>query len=64
MKYQVIWSNFAEIQLDRIFDYYIKNASVKVAKKIIRNLILAPNKLIKNPFLGPVEELLLGRKEN
>jgi len=61
---KVIWSDFAEKQLDDIFLYYCQKASVKVATKIIKNLILAPNKLIKNPYIGQVEELLSERKES
>ncbi|SNA79969.1 Putative plasmid stabilization system protein (fragment) [Flavobacterium psychrophilum] len=39
MSYKVIWSNFAESELDKIFEYYIEQASLKVAKKIIKNIL-------------------------
>jgi toxin ParE1/3/4 len=31
MSYKVVWSNFAESELDKIFEYYIEQASLKVA---------------------------------
>ena len=39
MSYKIVWSNFAESELDKIFDYYIENASRKVAEKILQNII-------------------------
>ncbi|CAM4214141.1 hypothetical protein GIHI108528_10310 [Gillisia hiemivivida] len=32
MNLEIIWSDFAEKQLDNIFKYYKKNASNRVAK--------------------------------
>lgn len=61
MTYKIIWSGFAESQLDEIFDYYEKEASPRVAKKILRGIIDEPQKLIKTPHLGPEEELLKQR---
>jgi plasmid stabilization system protein ParE len=55
---QIIWSDFAETQLDEIFDFYEKNASVRVAKKLLRGIIIAPKMLIKAPYIGQEEELL------
>ena len=34
MSYKIVWSNFAESELDKIFEYYIENASRKVAEKM------------------------------
>ena len=48
MSYKVIWSDFAENELDKIFKYYVKKASLKVAKKIIQNILAEPNRLIDN----------------
>ena len=63
MNFIVIWSGFAETQLDQIFEYYCNKASYKVATKIVRNLILKSQNLSHNPYIGAVEELLLKRKE-
>lgn len=62
MKLEIIWSGFAEKQLDEIFEYYNENASSRVAKKLIKNLLNEPNKLIKNPFIGQVEDFLKERE--
>ncbi len=55
MEFRVIWSEFAEIQLDEIFDYYKKEASVRVANKLVRNIILASQSLRDSPFTGQIE---------
>ncbi len=62
MVLKVIWSEFAEKQLDEIFEYYHKNISVNFARKIAHNILLETKKLEKNPFVGQVENLLIDRK--
>ncbi len=57
-KYKVVWSDFAIQQLDTIFDYYLENANYKVARKLVRNILLETEKLINNQELGQEEELL------
>lgn len=47
-KYKVVWSDFAIQQLDTIFDYYLENANYKVARKLVRNILLETEKLINN----------------
>ncbi len=59
--FEIIWSNFAEKELDRIFKYYSEVASVSIAKKILHKLISEPNKLLVNPNLGQREEFLMHR---
>ncbi|MCC4214190.1 type II toxin-antitoxin system RelE/ParE family toxin [Leeuwenhoekiella parthenopeia] len=61
---KIIWSEFAEMQLDDIFQYYVKKANITVAKKLLRELILEPNKLIDAPFIGQEEAILKDRKIN
>jgi len=36
MNLEIIWSDFAEKQLDDIFEYYEKNASNRVAKEMVQ----------------------------
>lgn len=62
MKLEIIWSEFAEKQLDGIFQYYNENATSGIAKKLIRNLLNEPKKLIKSPFIGQIENLLQERE--
>ena len=59
---QIIWSDFAESQLDEIFDFYKKKASLKVATKLVTGIINAPKKLIKAPYIVQEEELLKDRE--
>jgi plasmid stabilization system protein ParE len=59
MKFEIIWSNFAESQLDEIFEYYIEKASLKVAKKRLTE----PNRIVDNPEMVQIEDLLIDREE-
>ncbi|WP_438962819.1 type II toxin-antitoxin system RelE/ParE family toxin [Nonlabens sp.] len=59
---RIIWSAFAETQLDEIYEYYKNKAGKRIAKKLIYGLINEPNKLLKSPFIGQEEELLKDRK--
>jgi len=62
MTLKIIWSEFAETQLDEIYKYYEKEAGSKIAKKLMKGIINEPKKLIKTPFIGQEEELLKQRK--
>ena len=62
MVLEIIWSEFAETQLAEIYDYYEKRAGTRVAKKLVREIINEPKKLIKSPLMGQKEELLKRRK--
>ena len=64
MNYKVVWSDFAELQLDEIFEYYLENASLLVAQNLIEAIILEPNKLLKNPEIAQKEDLLANRNDN
>ena len=63
MSYEVIWSNFAESELDKIFEYYVEKASLKVALTLIQNILAEPNRLINNSEIFQVEDLLIDRVE-
>lgn len=62
MTLKIIWSEFAETQLDEIYEYYEKKASPSVAKKLLKGIINEPKKLIKAPQIGQEEELLKQRE--
>jgi toxin ParE1/3/4 len=62
MTLKIIWSEFAETQLDEIHEYYEKKASPRIAKKLLKGIINEPNKLIKTPLIGQEEELLIQRE--
>ncbi len=61
MEYKIIWSKFAQFQLDLIFNYYSEKVSVKLAKKIIVDIRNHITELSKSPFIGKREELLTDR---
>jgi toxin ParE1/3/4 len=58
MLLKIIWSEFAEYQLDEIYDYYKKNVSAVFAKKLVLEIIKEPNKLLEAPEIGQIEEFL------
>lgn len=62
MTLKIIWSDFAESQLDEIFRYYEKRASSRFAKDLINGIITAPDKLIKSACIGQLEDSLKNRK--
>lgn len=61
MKLELIWSEFAENQLDDIYEYYCDNVNMNVAQNIIESLLNEPKKLITNPYIGQLEDLLKER---
>lgn len=62
MKYKVIWSAFSEKQLDDVFEYYKNRTSIKIAKNIIQQIVLATEPLKTQPKLGHKETVLANRK--
>ena len=62
MAFEIIWSEFAETQLDQIYQYYEEKVNERLAKKIIKGIINEPKKLINLSFIGQEEELLKARK--
>lgn len=62
MRLKIIWSAFAETQLDEIYVYYEKKAGSKIAKKLLAGIIDEPKKLTRTPLIGQEEELLKQKK--
>ena len=62
MKLKIIWSDYAETQLDKIFEYYAENANDRVAKNLIQKIIAEPNRLLESPNSSQIEDLLLDRE--
>ena len=60
--FEIIWSDHAENELDKIFEYYTEFVSIRVAKNLIQKIIEEPNKLLSNPEISQREELLLDRE--
>ena len=62
IQFEIIWSDHAENELDKIFEYYSEFASILVAKNLVRKIVQEPNKLLSNPEISQREELLLDRE--
>lgn len=63
MGLEVYWTNFAEKELEKIFDYYNRKVSYQVAKKLTDGIYDEALKLEKQPKTGQIEELLKNRKQ-
>ena len=55
MALKIIWSEFAETQLDEIYEYYEKKASPRIAKKLLKGII---NKEVKFSTRLTISQLL------
>jgi toxin ParE1/3/4 len=64
VRFEIVWSDFAESQLDKIFQYYVENVNVEVAQNLLLKIIAEPNKLLSNPEIMQIEDLLLDRENN
>lgn len=61
MRLEIIWSEFAEFQMDEIYNHYKKKASIAVANKLIKGILVEPDILLNNPYIGQKEHLLKER---
>ncbi len=63
MGFKIVWSEFAENELDKIFEYYCEIASPRIAKNLLQKIIAAPNilskarKLVKKKNIYATENL-------
>jgi plasmid stabilization system protein ParE len=62
-QFEIIWSEQAEIELDKIFEYYSEFASVRVAQNLLKEIIEEPKRLISSPEISQREDLLLDRED-
>ncbi len=61
MELKIYWTDFSKKELQNIFEYYKKNATLKVAKDLTIGIAKETLKLKKNPEIGQIEELLIDR---
>jgi len=61
MGLKVFWTETARFQLEDIFNYYKDKASLKVARKLIKQIIDRTIQLEKNPKSGSKEPFLSDR---
>lgn len=62
MIYGIQWSDFAEYELQCIYEYYLEKAGKKVAKKIVSAILEKITILRGNAYLGQREGLLKVRQ--
>lgn len=63
MGLEIFWTQFAEDKLYDIFQYYKFKAGIKIAKKIINEIVDKTLILEQNNKAGQIEELLIERKQ-
>jgi len=63
MGLEIFWSQFAEDKLQDIFQYYKFKAGVKIAKKIINQIVDKTLILEQNYKIGQLEEFLTDRRQ-
>lgn len=62
MEIKVFWTQTALNDLEDIFEYYKMNASLKVARKLVKEIVKATILMQHSPRIGKIEELLTERK--
>lgn len=61
MGLNIYWTDFSKDQLREIFTYYKKEAGVRVANKLVTEIINEVFKLQQHPDIGQKEEILISR---
>jgi plasmid stabilization system protein ParE len=64
MAIRIFWTDFAKNELRKIFDFYKKEASLRIATKLTSGIVMEALKLQKHPTLGQKEELLKSRPQS
>lgn len=62
MELEIFWTKLAEDKLKDIFDYYKVKAGIRIARKIVNQIIDKTIDLDQNPKIGQIEELLKSRE--
>lgn len=61
---KIVWTAESLKRLKEIFDYYNKEASIIIAKKLVEGIISHTDILVNQPEIRSIEELLKKRKNN
>ena len=61
MEIKVFWTQRALNDLEDIFEYYKYNASLKVARKLVKEIVKSTIVIQHSPKIGKIEELLIDR---
>src|SRR5690606_12293259 len=63
MELKLFWTDFSQIELEKIYKYYREKAGNQIAKKLVSAIYSETLKLKKQPKIGQTEDLLKNRKE-
>jgi len=64
VRLKIIWTQFAGSELKNIYQYYKQNASINVAKKIKKRILVSVKQLQNHPQIGQIEENLTDQHMN
>ena len=62
VRMRIVWTRSAVSELEYIYKFYKRNASVSVARNLKLQLFTSVKQLENHPFSGPIEENLIGTK--
>jgi len=62
MDYSILWSDYAILELNKIFDYYCEKAGYGVAVHIYTAIVSEADRLLIDPETYPLEDNLLDRE--
>ena len=62
MEIKVFWTQTALNNLEDIFEYHKFNASINIARKLVKKIVNSTILLQNSPKIGRIEELLRHRK--
>jgi len=62
MEIKVFWTQTALNNLEDIFEYYKYNASIRIARRLVKEIVLSTIRIQNSPKIGRIEELLRDRK--
>ena len=63
MGLRLYWTEFAQRELENIYDYYRKKAGARVSKRIVEGIYNESLKLKSQAKIGQREDLLVNREE-
>jgi plasmid stabilization system protein ParE len=63
MGLKIYWTEFAEKELERIFEYHREKANYGIAQKLVNGIYNKTLGLKEQPEIGKIEELLKERKQ-
>lgn len=63
MELKLFWTDFSQKELEKIYKYYREKAGTRIAKNFVNGIFNESLKLINQPIIGQIEELLKKREQ-